>query len=599
MMLPVLLSGGPNARRDGWHGPERQNLRHLLAVRGSRDRSNHRRACPNARVGCQGWHMKFSRDGGVYHLYRDAGGAAQEEEGWRMASLVNLARHTLLFWCRVPVVQWPIRSREADRGCASAKDPGGNRGASRLQASGDSTGGRAFSGTTDPGAECWSDWGDSAEAVSANAFFHFWTPCCLPVYRERVVLDLFSNFRCPPIAYDADHVLRRSEPVFFLSLCASRRAWLQMHSTARHITTATLIQTTCNSAGGRCGMFHNPVWGAESVSLSGASELKSLCAYIMRHIDRAKRAFTDNTLFVLTHHGTVPETAATCEDRMVPEDDHPEIELMHEGEAEEAEAGEDVEDNVLEVPDQPTASASSSSAASAKKLTALERCIALNLVYGTGPIQLWRKLWRHCLRPIQLLRQGHGTSHTSQPFCCTWSVSGSLLCCVFVFRVAHGHTHHRVWNGEHHTHHRVWKGEHVFFFGALMQFLALCFGETREINVLCSGRSMVASLKREAIDGRPPPGVDARSSTRENSPGLDTLWNDRLTPLFHFQCGGACSFSVGGVNRLVNFVDDRDLCLLYCVKYDSYLITGFVVQSAHFQKLPLPVLFFGRSVSIR
>ena len=29
-----------------------------------------------------------------------------------------------------------------------------------------------------------------------------------------------------------------------------------------------------------------------------------------------------------------------------------------------------------------------------------------------------------------------------------------------------------------------------------------------------------------------------------------------------------------GVNRLVNFVDDRDLCLLYCVKYDSYLITG-------------------------
>ena len=41
-------------------------------------------------------------------------------------------------------------------------------------------------------------------------------------------------------------------------------------------------------------------------------------------------------------------------------------------------------------------------------------------------------------------------------------------------------------------------------------------------------------------------------------------------------------FLVGGVNRLVNFVDDRDL-------------TGFIVQSAHFQKLPLPVLFFRRS----
>ena len=62
---------------------------------------------------------------------------------------------------------------------------------------------------------------------------------------------------------------------------------------------------------------------------------------------------------------------------------------------------------------------------------------------------------------------------------------------------------------------------------------------------------------------------------------------------------GAWPFVVGGVNRLVNFVDDRDLCLLYCVKYDSYLITGFVVLSAHFQKLPLLVLFFGRSFSIR
>ena len=56
---------------------------------------------------------------------------------------------------------------------------------------------------------------------------------------------------------------------------------------------------------------------------------------------------------------------------------------MHEFESEQAEADENVEDIVMEVPDQPTASASSSSA-SAKKLTALERCIALNLVYGMG-----------------------------------------------------------------------------------------------------------------------------------------------------------------------------------------------------------------------
>ena len=30
----------------------------------------------------------------------------------------------------------------------------------------------------------------------------------------------------------------------------------------------------------------------------------------------------------------------------------------------------------------------------------------------------------------------------------------------------------------------------------------------QEIKVAVSGRSMVASLKREAIDGRPPPGVE-------------------------------------------------------------------------------------------
>ena len=69
---------------------------------------------------------------------------------------------------------------------------------------------------------------------------------------------------------------------------------------------------------------------------------------------------------------------------MAPEDDHPEVELLHEGETEEAEADGVVEDIVIEVPVQPAASASSSSAAPAKKLTALEQCIALNLVYGTG-----------------------------------------------------------------------------------------------------------------------------------------------------------------------------------------------------------------------
>ena len=55
------------------------------------------------------------------------------------------------------------------------------------------------------------------------------------------------------------------------------------------------------------------------------------------NVDCAKRAFTDNTLFAPTHHSTVAKTAATCEDSMAPEDDHPEMELLHEGEMEEAE----------------------------------------------------------------------------------------------------------------------------------------------------------------------------------------------------------------------------------------------------------------------
>ena len=70
----------------------------------------------------------------------------------------------------------------------------------------------------------------------------------------------------------------------------------------------------------------------------------------------------------------------------------------------------------------------------------------------------------------------------------------------------------------------------------------------------------------------------------KNSPGPDTLRNDKLTALSSFSEWWCMAvFLVGGVNRLVNFVDDPDLCLLYCVKCDSYLITGFIVQSAHYR----------------
>ena len=46
------------------------------------------------------------------------------------------------------------------------------------------------------------------------------------------------------------------------------------------------------------------------------------------NVDRAKRAFTANTLFTPTRLGTVSETTATCEDSMAPEEDHPEIRLF-------------------------------------------------------------------------------------------------------------------------------------------------------------------------------------------------------------------------------------------------------------------------------
>ena len=47
---------------------------------------------------------------------------------------------------------------------------------------------------------------------------------------------------------------------------------------------------------------------------------------------------------------------------------------------------------------------------------------------------------------------------------------------------------------------------------ALIQMVKKIAGKSDKarmiIKVLCSGRSMVASLKREAIDGRPAPGVE-------------------------------------------------------------------------------------------
>ena len=72
---------------------------------------------------------------------------------------------------------------------------------------------------------------------------------------------------------------------------------------------------------------------------------------------------------------------------------------------------------------------------------------------------------------------------------------------------------------------------------------------------------MVARLKLKGIDGRAPPGVEPAAqfdSTRNNTPGPDTLRNDKLTALSSFSMWWCMAvFFVGEVNRLLNRVDDE------------------------------------------
>ena len=104
-------------------------------------------------------------------------------------------------------------------------------------------------------------------------------------------------------------------------------------------------------------------------------------------------------------------------------------------------------------------------------------------------------------------------------------------------------------------------------------FSTLC-----EIKVCCVVGG-VWSLRRnlEGIDGRAPPGAELAAqfaSTRENSPGLDTVSIDRLLVFLDSTGGAAWPFLVGGVLCLGNSVNEPDISLLNYVKYDSYLITS-------------------------
>ena len=83
---------------------------------------------------------------------------------------------------------------------------------------------------------------------------------------------------------------------------------------------------------------------------------------------------------------------------------------------------------------------------------------------------------------------------------------------------------------------------------------------------------MVTSLKREAIDGRAPPGVEPAAffdSTRENSPGQDTARIHRLIALSSFSVWWCMAVVSWCSDFLVSSVCARDLSLLHSVRYDS------------------------------
>ena len=94
-----------------------------------------------------------------------------------------------------------------------------------------------------------------------------------------------------------------------------------------------------------------------------------------------------------------------------------------------------------------------------------------------------------------------------------------------------------------------------------------------------SGRSMVASLKRSAIDGRGRPGVEPAAffdSSRENWPGPEAARIQRVVALSSFSVG-AWPFVVDGVLRRVHPVNDRVFSRLNRVKYDCSFTASWTV----------------------
>ena len=87
----------------------------------------------------------------------------------------------------------------------------------------------------------------------------------------------------------------------------------------------------------------------------------------------------------------------------------------------------------------------------------------------------------------------------------------------------------------------------------------------REIRALCSGGTIVARPKLKGIDGRAPQVMEYAAQfdpTRENLPGPDIFRIDRLKFFLDCMVGSAWPFLVGGLNCLLNCVNERDLDLL-------------------------------------
>ena len=119
------------------------------------------------------------------------------------------------------------------------------------------------------------------------------------------------------------------------------------------------------------------------------------------------------------------------------------------------------------------------------------------------------------------------------------------------------------------------KNKHsLFFFHGLLTLSAPC----EKSKCPGSGRSMVASLKHETIDGMAPPGVEPAASfdsTRDNSPGLDTARIGRSIALSSFPVWWCMAVLSRCSDFLIDSVCERVLGLLNSVKYDYALFSSW------------------------